>query len=444
MKNIFNILIVILLFIFCFVLSPKPLEIEAKKPVDIQEAEEDDVDFEENKEVNKSKVSKKIYKNEKKKEKNFPKVVKVSYPPYLKKGKITLYLNNPTKYDYPSNQTRADACRILVNKINSAQKSIDFGIYGFEGQGEILNSIQNAKNRGILVRGVADSDENNAPKYKDTEKIRKYANVTYDGAKSLMHNKFFIIDDNFLITGSMNISNTGCGGYNSNSVVVIEDNEIISAYKNEFNQMFEGKFKRKKTDFSTPLIKSDDETSIQVSFSPVGNSYIKVVQPEIKKAKKKIRVSAFILTYNKLIEDLIEAKERGVEVEILLDAVNAKKNKKQLYLMKEKGIKIKTENWGGKNHEKTISIDEDTLILGSTNFTYSGYNVNDENLLLIKNKDLTKFYNGFFDILFNSINNIYLDKFPKAEGFESGNSCFDKIDNDFDGKVDNDDYGCKK
>ena len=34
--------------------------------------------------------------------------------------------------------------------------------------------------------------------------------------------------------------------------------------------------------------------------------------------------------------------------------------------------------------------------------------------------------------------------YPKAEGFDSPGSCLDGIDNDFDGKIDSFDKGCKR
>ena len=53
-------------------------------------------------------------------------------------------------------------------------------------------------------------------------------------------------------------------------------------------------------------------------------------------------------------------------------------------------------------------------------------------------------YRQYYFKLYNSIDEKYLFKYPHAEGFESGNSCYDGIDNDFDGKIDMQDENCKK
>lgn len=366
------------------------------------------------------------------------------YIPIIKtSGNITLYLNDPTVFALPSGETRVEACRILLGEINNAKKSVDFAIYGIDNQKQISQALINAKKRNINVRGISDSDETGMAAYKEMGSLKKYIDVTFDNSKYLMHNKFFIIDDETVFTGSMNISKTGCGGYNANSVVKIKSRELAQYYKNEFEQMFKGIFKKNKQDFSSPVIQFSDDESLRVFFSPKGNAFENAVKPEIEKAEKEIRVSIFVLTHPLIVKELIQAKNRGINVKVIADAVGAKNYKKNITELRSSGIKVKVENFGGKDHEKTISIDNKTLIIGSANFSRSGMGRNDENLLVIKSEKLTAFYNEFFEKMYASIPNKYLSLFPAAESFESGNSCFDKLDNDFDGDIDSLDKGCK-
>ena len=76
-------------------------------------------------------------------------------------------------------------------------------------------------------------------------------------------------------------------------------------------------------------------------------------------------------------------------------------------------------------------------------FSKSGFYKNDENVILFKNSDAAKFYSEYFLYLFNSIDKKYLHSIPRAEGLESVNSCYDGLDNDYDGKIDLDDEACK-
>lgn len=372
----------------------------------------------------------------------FP-VKKVAYKESFKSGKVTLFISNPTLYNLPSNKPRQAGCTFLINEIKNAQKSVDFSAYEITGQKDFLNALLQSNSNGALVRGVVNSNNSGTPVYPDITGLQNKINIKYDFSKALMHNKFFIVDDKFVLTGSLNISSTGCGGYNGNIMILVEDNDIISAYKKEFNQMFSGKFKKAKQNFSLAPVQIDANTKMGVYFSPVGGIFENVIQKEIQNAKHTIRVSAFILTHKQIINELILAKKRGVNVKIILDAVGANNFKDRVSTLRNAGILVKVENFSGKNHEKTISVDGETLIAGSANFSYSGLLNNDENVVLLKNKQLSAFYNSYFDLLFNSIDNFYLKNTPRAEGVESGNSCYDGLDNNYDGKIDMEDAGCK-
>ena len=107
------------------------------------------------------------------------------------------------------------------------------------------------------------------------------------------------------------------------------------------------------------------------------------------------------------------------------------------------GIPVKVENYAGKMHAKTMIIDDEYLVIGSANFSNSGENKNDENMLIINNKILTQFYKKYFEYFWEKIPDKYLKQTVRAESKSSIGSCFDGVDNDFDGKIDNADEGCK-
>jgi len=113
-------------------------------------------------------------------------------------------------------------------------------------------------------------------------------------------------------------------------------------------------------------------------------------------------------------------------------------------ILRENGIKVKIENFGGKMHAKSIIIDDKYFISGSMNLTKAGNIRNDENTIIIHNEELTIKYKKYFLKLWNMIPNKYLYYDPNPESFESGNSCFDGIDNDFDRTIDSKDKMCLK
>ena len=93
---------------------------------------------------------------------------------------------------------------------------------------------------------------------------------------------------------------------------------------------------------------------------------------------------------------------------------------------------------------KSALIDKKHIIVGSMNWTSAGESKNDENTLVILNDSKNgKKISKFFEELWRSIPDKFLYKDPAPESLDSGSSCFDGIDNDFDRKVDKKDLiGC--
>lgn len=353
-----------------------------------------------------------------------------------------LYLNTPKKL--PSNNTVTSFGTKLIDYINQSKDSIQFAIYGLRGQDEILQALIKAKQRGVKVQGVVDSDSRGENYYTHTHLLYKHFDIVSDHKSNIMHNKFFIFDQQKVWTGSSNISDTGTGGYNSNGVVVINNQAIASIYLQEFNQMFYyKKFGIWKKELSYENISTQD-SYISVYFSPKSNTYEKAIKNLVQSAQNYIYIPIFYLTHKPLAYELIQAHKRGVEIKVILDA-SAARNKYSIHeKLRQQGILVKVENFGGKMHNKSMIVDDKYIVSGSMNFTKAGNKKNDENTLVIHNPTLAKQYKTYFLSLWNQIPKKYLKFNPSPESIYSINSCNDGIDNDFDKKIDLKDKGCKK
>ncbi len=354
---------------------------------------------------------------------------------------VEIFFINPSTVGKPSTTCKTNACKALLENINNAETSIDFALYGIEGQKDVMKALLDAKERGVKIRGVTDSRPDNTFVYYDTKDLIKNFNTVSDFNTPYMHNKFFIFDKNTVFTGTMNISNTGSGGYNANTVLLIKNEDVVKTYTDEFEQMYAGYFQKQKQNINKKINCANG--NLHIMFSPATNPYETRILPILKNAKKEIFVSIFYLTHNGIIEELINAKKRGVDVKIIYDAVGASNNKMKVKNLRENGIFLKVENWGGKNHEKNMVIDGKIFITGSANFSHSGMGRNDENILIFENSEIASFYREYFLKLYNSLDEKYLRLIPRAESFESINSCYDGVDNNFDGKIDAEDDGCK-
>ncbi len=132
-------------------------------------------------------------------------------------------------------------------------------------------------------------------------------------------------------------------------------------------------------------------------FSPKGGCQDAIVR-EIGKARREILVMAYSFTADPLTFALVEAKKRGVHVEILLDKSNEIERYSDLRIFLEHGLDPKIDHDHAIAHNKIMVIDRGTVVTGSYNFTNQAEHENAENLLVIKgHPELTKWYcDNFF------------------------------------------------
>ena len=363
------------------------------------------------------------------------------YPLVISNGSVKLYLTDLTTKLKPDNKCSSLACREILNQINLTKKSIDIALYGWDDIPEISSALKKAKARGVKIRLVYDTSDN--PYYKEIKSIIPLADKTStDTPKILMHNKFMIFDGAKVITGSMNFAKTGFSGFNSDSVLFINSIEAAKIYEEEFEQMLEGKFHitKNKVNHKTVIL---GNTKLTPLFSPKDKIITNNLIPLIEGAKKYIYIPAFLVTHDEMATALINAKQRGVDVKLIIDATNAYSSRSKVKMLRSAGIPVKIENYAGKIHSKSIIIDDKYIIVGSMNFSKSGENKNDENVVIIEDERLAKFYKGFFEYLWRKIPDKYLRQGVRAEGKYSIGSCSDGIDNNFDGEIDMNDPGCK-
>lgn len=364
-----------------------------------------------------------------------------TYPLVISNGSIKMYLTDLTTKLKPDNQCSSLACKEILNQINNSKTSIDMALYGWDNVPEIYNALKQAKSKGVKIRIAYDNSTNNY--YPETINLLKLANVSFgDTPKILMHNKFIIFDNKRVVTGSMNFSKTGFSGFNSNCIIFINSQEAAQIYKQEFEQMINGKFHNEKSSVEHKTVQLG-KTKITPFFSPKDKIIVNNIIPLINNAKHYIFIPAFIITHEEFSNALINAHKRNVTIKIITDATNVSSSRSKIKILRNAGIFVKVENYAGKMHSKSIIIDDKYVLAGSMNFTKSGETKNDENFLIIEDERLARYYRGFFEYLWAKIPDKYLKSNPRAEGKSSIGSCSDGIDNDYDGKIDMEDEGCR-
>jgi phosphatidylserine/phosphatidylglycerophosphate/cardiolipin synthase-like enzyme len=333
----------------------------------------------------------------------------------------------------------------LLPAIEAATTSVWFALHEVRGQDAVLQALLDAQARGVDVRCVLESGPGQPPPADGEAWSTALGTCVWQDDGSLMHHKFFVIDGARTWTGSTNVTETGLGGeYNHNASILVDSAPLAAAFEREHEEMWaEGLFSTDKSDDTEHVFCFDDDTRVELYFSPSDAAMSRGVLPVIREAQSSLDVAAFFLTSVAVAEELRAAHVRGVRVRVLMDAVGAASPFSAHPLLCDAGIPVRIENWGGKEHLKACVADSERIVLGSMNWTASGDAANDENTLVITSPELAWQFRNDFEGHWNVIGDRFDCSSPGAETLAAGPfACTDGIDNDFDGFVDAADSGC--
>ena len=120
--------------------------------------------------------------------------------------------------------------------INSAKKNIYAPTYLITHK-DIANALISAHNKGIDVKIILDA--NSATTQNSKHKLLRDSNVKikFENYAGKLHSKALIIDESYVILGSMNFSNSG-ENKNDENTVIIQNYKLASSYKNFFNYLW--------------------------------------------------------------------------------------------------------------------------------------------------------------------------------------------------------------
>lgn len=293
------------------------------------------------------------------------------------------------------------------------EKDGDTIIYPYDGTPEIFENLNNGKTTSARLENPISRD--------------------------IMHNKFFVFKKGsrgFVWTGTTNVSRT-CMGFeeNANMSVIIDDSDIAQVFQTEFEEMYgtgttSGYFHKAKRPNTHRYFQFQDGHEVKIHFSPTDDGEHRSIIPFVLSAQKndEIRISMFGTGGIELVRALQFAAAKGVKIRILLDRMTGflpgswanDKTIPNLYDVNpylpgsEKNLEMRFSTWSGLNHLKTATLTRampngikkvETLVVGSQNWSASGNDDNDENMLTIRNLN------------------------PQSQGLESGllfNNFFDK------------------
>jgi len=136
---------------------------------------------------------------------------------------------------------------------------------------------------------------------------------------------------------------------------------------------------------------------IDVYFSPHGGCTDAIVR-EMGRAKQSIRIQAYSFTSTPIAKAVVEAKNRGVMVEAILDGSNRSDRYSAASFLKNAGVAVLIDDRHAIAHSKIILIDDAVIITGSFNFSKAAEESNAENLLILRDyPDVARKYRANYD-----------------------------------------------
>ncbi len=201
----------------------------------------------------------------------------------------------------------------------------------------------------------------------------------------LMHNKFCVIDGEFVWTGSWNPSQEMSI---PNNVIFVQSRTLANAYRAEFDELASGVFHGGDSDVG--LVKLNGRL-FEAYFCPEDNCQTHVLDV-LKSADKSIHFMTFSFTDDAIGDLLLEKTEQGVEVRGVFDP---RKDKYSEY------DKLKEISKINKVHHKVFIVDGEIVITGSYNPSRNANEKNDENIIIIRDSELAQLFEDEFVRLFD-------------------------------------------
>jgi cardiolipin synthase A/B len=265
-----------------------------------------------------------------------------------------------------SNQTQQNLRTTIVRSIKNATKSIHLVMFGLSDE-TVLEELKNQAEKKLPMEIYYDlhsSPEIDLPKCS----IHSIKN------SGLMHQKILVVDNKIVFLGSANFTKTSLSMH-SNLIIGIYSPEIAS-------------FLSQKTPFEVGrIIKNIRGQDIEIWLLPDRkNIALDKLINIIGSAQKKIKIAMFTLTHPRLIDEIIRAKKRGLEVTVVIDYHSGLgASAKGIEKLQKENVKVLLSRGPELLHHKYLYVDEKTLVCGSANWTKAAFSKNRDLLLILHN-----------------------------------------------------------
>ena len=318
-------------------------------------------------------------------------------------GKIRPYFNHSVDNSVSTGVNAQNITTYFNDTIKAymdlAQSTLDICVYN-ASDALIASAINDAYNRGVQVRYIADDDVVNSM----LNSLNPNIPIVYrtpTPTAGIMHNKFLVIDVNsvnnsWIMTGSTNWTNPSNLFNDYNNLIFVQDQALAKAYTMEFEEMWSGLFGSNKSD-NTPHDFNVNGKHMELYFSPSDQTTSKIHEV-INSVDYTLEFALLEFTRDDLGDAIIDVHNSfGTNVRGIMESTNSQYS--EFLNMTSAGVNVKSHS-GIPNtiHHKYAIADADItasdpiLLTGSHNWSNNAENNSDENTLIIHDHTTANIY----------------------------------------------------
>ena len=214
----------------------------------------------------------------------------------------------------------------IIKNINQAEAFVNIAMYIFTDR-EIALPLIKAHERGVKVRLYLDQDQVDYKYSQSRFLVQKGIKTRISTNNYIMHNKFAIIDNRLLLTGSYNWT-FSANHRNDENLMVIDDPEIISRFQNYFEKLWFDKYSTQRTQALYEKAKKDMPDTLNPDAKPEPQT-ININTASQEELIKVLKINETLA--QKIIDPYFMSFPRTRESIILRDELKDSKNQKTFF-----------------------------------------------------------------------------------------------------------------
>lgn len=278
-----------------------------------------------------------------------------------------------------------DCTQLLAAQLAAASESANCALYRVSN--ELLDFLYQRSD--VTVKIVVDAKATVPAKYVESGMVQKHKGT------GIMHNKYCIIDNRTIVTGSFNP--TGAARNDYNNLLVINSTTLAAFYQTDFYGLLQNSRRQKSTAENIAVLNS---TLVEVHFCPAGSCTAALIK-ELRQANRSITFAAYSFTSLEIANELIIKASQGINVSGIIEKSTTGSKYSKQNALASNGVSLAIEVSKKLMHHKFFVIDGEILITGSFNPTENANTRNAENLVIIKSKEAAEKYAVEFNRIYS-------------------------------------------